>query len=526
MNRRKAELLVRASPLWGSNGMAFGPDGRLYVAQFLAGQISAVDLATGDVEVVVPPDGPLHSPDDLAFDSGGAMYVTDLVPGRVWRRGPTGDFTLVTGGITAPNGIACVGTRVFANEMIPGGRLLELSPAGDEPTVLTAGLAMGNAMQLGPDGQLYYPHMLTGEVFRIPLDGGEPELVAADVPDPVAVRFDRAGALLVLARGASGIVTRVDLAGTGDRSEIVSELNALDNAAFDADNRMFVSSYAHGGVAELAADGRTRQIVPRGLGGPFGVTIDLGGGVHVADHYRLTQPADRPDEDVTTTEQLTFVHGIAADGDLLHTTSQYGHVRTYDRGSGTVRTRADGLNRPLGIAVRADGTLLVAESGAGRIVAIDHDDQVSVLAEGLGRPVDVAVDAGQRCYVSDEQLAAVYRVEHGVPVVLADGLGTPQGITVHDGTMYVVETAHRRLLAIDLATGDVEVEAGSLPVASAAGLTGPEPGLFIPPGLPGMPRPFAGIAATADGSLIIAANGDGSVLLLHPEEAAPGRSDR
>ncbi|MEV6041593.1 hypothetical protein AB0L65_61570 [Nonomuraea sp. NPDC052116] len=526
MSRRTAEPLVRASPLWGSNGMAFGPDGRLYVAQFLAGQISAVDLATGDVEVVVPPDGPLHSPDDLAFDSDGAMYVTDLVPGRVWRRGPTGNFTLVTGELTAPNGIACVGTRVFANEMIPGGRLLELSPAGDEPTVLTAGLAMGNAMQLGPDGQLYYPHMLTGEVFRIPLDGGEPELVAADVRDPVAVRFDRAGALLVLARGASGIVTRVDLAGTGDRSEIVSELNALDNAAFDADNRMFVSSYAHGGVAELATDGRTRQIVPRGLGGPFGVTIDLGGGVHVADHYRLTQPADRPDEDVTTTEQLTFVHGIAADGDLLHTTSQYGHVRTYDRRSGTVRTRADGLNRPLGIAVRADGTLLVAESGAGRIVAIDHDDQVSVLAEGLGRPVDVAVDAGQRCYVSDERLAAVYRVEHGVPVPLADGLGAPQGITVHGGTMYVVETAHRRLLAVDLATGDVEVEAGSLPVASAAGLTGPEPGLFIPPGLPGMPRPFAGIAATADGSLVIAANGDGSVLLLHPEEAAPGRSDR
>ncbi|MEV6157652.1 SMP-30/gluconolactonase/LRE family protein [Nonomuraea sp. NPDC052129] len=527
MNRRKVERLIQARPLWGSNGMAFGPDGRLYVAQFLAGQISAVDLATGDVEVVVPSDGPLQAPDDLAFDTDGAMYVTDLVPGRVWRRDPAGDFVLVTDEITAPNGIACVGTRVFANEMIPGGRLLELSPAGGEPTVLTAGLAMGNAMQLGPDGQLYYPHMLTGEVFRIPLDGGEPELVAADVPDPVAVRFDRGGALLVLSRGASGIVTRVDLAGTGDRSAIVSELNALDNAAFDADNRMFVSSYAHGGVAELMADGRTRQIVPRGLGGPFGVTIDLGGGIHVADHYRLTQPADQQGEadqsgeDVTTTQLLNFVHGVAADGDLLHTTSQYGHVRTYDRRSGTVRTRASGLNRPLGIAVRTNGTLVVAESGAGRVVAIDHDDQVSVLVEGLGRPVDVAVDADQRCYISDERLAAVYHVEDGLPRLLADGLGTPQGITVNDGTVYVVETTHRRLLAIDLATGDVEIEADSLPVASAAGLTRPEPDLFIPPGLPGMPRPFAGIAAAADGSLIIAANGDGSVLRVNPEESAP-----
>nr|SBO97264.1 Flavodoxin reductases (ferredoxin-NADPH reductases) family 1 [Nonomuraea gerenzanensis] len=542
MSRRKVERLVRAAPLGGSNGIAFGPDGRLYVAQYLAGQISAVDLATGDVEVVVPPDGPLRSPDDLAFDTAGAMYVTDLIPGRVWRRDPAGTFTLVTDRITAPNGIACVGTRVFANEMIPGGRLLELSPAGDEPRVLAAGLAMGNAMQLGPDGRLYYPHMLTGEVFRVPLDGGEPELVAADVPAPVAVRFDREGVLLVLSLGQTGTVTRLDLTGTGDRSAVVSDLNALDNAAFDADNRMYVSSYAHGGIAELAPDGRTRQIVPRGLGGPFGVTIDLGGGIHLADHYRLAQPGNGPDEDVTTTDLLTFVHGVAADGDLLHATSQYGQVRTYDRRSGTVRTRADGLNRPLGVAVRADGTLVVAESGAGRVLTIDHDDQISVLAGGLGRPVGVAVGADQRCYVSDEQLGAVHRIEDGGPALLAGGLGTPQGITVHDGTLYIVEPSHRRLLAIDLATGDVRTEADSLAVAPATGLTDPdhdpslpeptpshpdtgpshprtgpsrpERSLFVIPGLPGIPRPFAGIAATPNGALVIAANGDGSVLHL------------
>lgn len=78
------------NPLWGSNGVAFGPDGRLYVAQFLAGQISAVDPATGDVEVVVPMDGPVQSPDDLAFGADGSMYIADLVPGRVWRRSPAG----------------------------------------------------------------------------------------------------------------------------------------------------------------------------------------------------------------------------------------------------------------------------------------------------------------------------------------------------------------------------------------------------------------------------------------------------
>lgn len=88
--RWRARRLNLPSPLWGSNGVAFGPDGRLYVAQFLAGQISAVDPATGDVDVVVPMDSPVQSPDDLAFGADGSMYIADLVPGRVWRRTPAG----------------------------------------------------------------------------------------------------------------------------------------------------------------------------------------------------------------------------------------------------------------------------------------------------------------------------------------------------------------------------------------------------------------------------------------------------
>lgn len=88
--RWQARRLNPPNPLWGSNGVAFGPDGRLYVAQFLAGQISAVDPASGDVDVVVPMDSPVQSPDDLAFGADGSMYITDLVPGRVWRRSPAG----------------------------------------------------------------------------------------------------------------------------------------------------------------------------------------------------------------------------------------------------------------------------------------------------------------------------------------------------------------------------------------------------------------------------------------------------
>ncbi|MFC4504208.1 MULTISPECIES: hypothetical protein [Streptomyces] len=526
--RWRAQRLNPPNRLWGSNGVAFGPDGRLYVAEFLAGRISAVDLATGDVEVAVPVDGPVQSPDDLAFGADGSMYIADLVPGRVWRRDPGGAYTLVSDEVTNPNGITCVGDRLFVNEMKPGGRLMELFPDGREPLVLTEGLALGNAMQLGPDGHLYYPHMLTGQVWRIPPDGGVPEVVADNVHEPVAVRFDRGGVLHVLSRGAEGIVTRVDLHGDGSRTLVTSGLVGLDNAAFDTENRMFVSSYASGGVTELHPDGRIREIVPRGLDGPYGVTVDLGGTVYAADHYRLASPAaehegepgrgDDPAEagGVTTRMLRPFAHGIVADGELLHLTSQYGVVQTYDPVAGTTRERASGLRRPLGIAVGPDGLLVVAEADAGRVVSIGADDTLTVLAEGLDRPVDVAFDGAGHCYVSDERRGAVLRIEEGSAVAVAEGLGAPQGLTVLGGELFTVETAHRRLLAVSLTTGECRTDAEDLPVGPPPGSTPrADPALFAG-GMPGAPARFAGLATTPDGSLLLSADGEGTVLRLSP----------
>lgn len=505
--------------LWGSNGVTFGPDGRLYVAQFLAGQISAVDTATGDVDVVVPLDGPVQAPDDLAFGADGSMYIADLTPGRIWRRSPEGAYSLVSDQVQVPNGITCVGDRLFVNEMKMNGRLLELFPDGGDPVVLTEGLALGNAMQLGPDGCLYYPHMIGNQVWRIPPDGGTPELFAEEVDDPVAVRFDKGGVLVVLSRGPAGIVTRIDLA-TGARSVVVSGVLGLDNAAFDAENRMFVSSFGSGGVTEMREDGRTREIVPRGLSGPFGVTVDLGGTVYAADHYRLVSPGDSGEHDssgVITHELQPFVHGITADDGLLHFASEYGDVRTYDPVHRTTRVRVQGLNEPTGIERSPDGALVVAESGS-RPRRTDRraDRRDGHRHRARGRaPAPRRRRLRRRGPLLRQRRRTRGRApdrrrrdgdRRGRPRGAA-GAGRPRGRTVHGGRRAPVSAGG---VPHD---GETRIDAENLAVGLPPGITRTEPALFAA-GMPGSPHPFAGLAVAPDGSLLLSANGEGSVLRL------------
>ena len=84
------ERLVPPSRLFGSNGLRTGPDGRIYVAQVVGSQISALDVGTGDVETISAKGGPIIAPDDVAFDPTGNLYATEYYDGRVSVRGVDG----------------------------------------------------------------------------------------------------------------------------------------------------------------------------------------------------------------------------------------------------------------------------------------------------------------------------------------------------------------------------------------------------------------------------------------------------
>src|ERR1700760_2214068 len=173
-----ATRVAGPSSLRCANGFNVGPDGALYVAQLYGSCISRVDPDTGATTTVWPQslDG-LIGPDDIAFDTRGVMYVSDMSRGAVRALTPKGVTTLVRDDTPAANGITCHGDRIFVDECRHGGRLLELFRDGREPRVVLDDLNTPNALQVGPDGYIYFPLVMPGEVWRVPVEGGEAERV-------------------------------------------------------------------------------------------------------------------------------------------------------------------------------------------------------------------------------------------------------------------------------------------------------------------------------------------------------------
>ncbi len=510
----KISRVVRPSPLFGSNGMRLGPDGWLYVTQVFGSQITAINPATGEKKIISPRGGAIVSPDDLDFDSRGVMYITEYLNSRVCARMPNGEVRVVSDQVPGANGITVHKDRLFIDECRTGGRLLELFPDGRAPRLMADGLAMPNACAVGPDERLYFPEVLSGDIWRVPLDGGARERFISGMATPPALKFDNRGALVVL-ESHTGDVTRIDLQSRA-RSRVATIETGLDNLEIAPDDRIFVSSFAHGSVWEIAPNGQQKVLEPRGLIGPWGLECS-GGELFIADGPSLMRAsADGSPERVAWVGDKGFpgiVRDVCAGPDgMLYLTTTVGGVASFHPQTHAGEVLASGLDRPNGVACSPRGSVIAVESGSGRVVEIVRAGEIKVIASGLNFPTGIAIAGDGACFVSESGAHRVVRINGAIETV-ADGLDTPQGIAIAGDAVFVLDAGARQLIEISLKDRRRAVIASNLPVGAAGGLM-PKPLPGIPGIFPGPFVPFAGLAAGPGGRIFVAGDADGSVLAL------------
>jgi sugar lactone lactonase YvrE len=391
---------------------------------------------------------------------------------------------------------------------------MELDLAGGRPRMLLEDVPMPNAMEVGPDGKLYFPVMGANEIWRIDPEGGAPETVARDLGVPDAVKFDPEG-FIVSTQAASGQVLRIDPR-TGEQTVLADVAPGLDNLTFVGD-RLFVSSIS-GQINEILADSKVRSLVPDGLNWPLGLAMGEDGVLFVADgpYCYTLQPggALQVAGMLFTPGSPGYTRGIAASspGEVIVTTSS-GEVARYRPAQLESEILAEGFDRLYGVAIAPGGAVVFAEAGAGRLLSVSAGT-VEELATGLHEPMGVAIAPDGTCLVSEEGMGRVVKPAGGGVETVLDGLQKPQGILVRGDVLYVVDAGAKELVEYDMASGARRSVGADLPVGAPPGIV---PKFLDAIGvLSGPMGPFAGIAAGADGTLYLSADTEGSVLALRP----------
>jgi len=452
----------------GINGILFGPDGNLYLTSVVTPAVARIDPESGEILDNWGLDDGAQSPDDLAFGPDGSVYWTDISNGDVTMRTPTGETRVVASPGVGVNPITFSDDgRLFVSQCFMDTNLFELDPAGEaEPRLIRDDLGPGcglNGMDWGSaDGRLYGPRWFRGEVVRVDVDSGQMETVASGFEVPAAVKFDSEGVLHVL-DSLRGEVVRVE--DDGGKEVVARVQPGLDNFAFDASDRLFISSFADGFIVEALSPDENRMVLEGGLNMPGGVALigsDDATRLVVADFFALRQL------DPATGDELGVVRDVigfsdigtsmsvhAADEGRLVLSSWFDNaVRLWDPAADALVQTFGELAAPID-AIQHEGEIVASQWGAGNVIAFSpgNPEEKRVLAEGLSGPAGLTAANGT-LYVADNLAGTVLRVgDDGVETV-AEGLDQPEGLAAANGSIYVVEAGAGRVVAIDPASGE------------------------------------------------------------------------
>lgn len=493
----KAEenIFVRGSPIHGANGIMFDSNDRLHIASIFGREILVMDVDTGEVQKRLGIDLGVEGPDDLAFGPDGSLYWTSILTGEVGRLSPDGvkNSQFVAQGVN-PITFSDDG-RLFLALDFSGDALYELDPElKDPPRLIAENFGQINGFDFGPDGFLYGPIWTQGKVGRIDVDADSFNIeTVSEGFFPAAVKFDSKGRLHTI-DFASGEVLRIDTK-SGKREVIATLSPGLDNLAFDSRDRLFVSNSQDGSIIQVLIEEtdpikKTRTVSRSGMISPGGVAVipRPGGGrsVFVADLWSLREFNGQTGKQVSIEHYFFDPSGIAApitvspDGENLVLSSWVSRqVQVWNPEKREVQINLDFSGPPPNAiplnAIRFQENLVVADLMTGSVFSVidGYTNERQILAEGLKVPAGLAA-ADDNLWVSDWATGKVWQiVSDGRPLSppksMATDLQSPEGIAVDlDGWLLVLETGARRLLRLNLDTGEVSTVAEGLAIGAKA----------------------------------------------------------
>ena len=465
------EILIKGSPLRGSNGAVWGPDGKIYQGSVWSNATFIVDPETGDMKKI---EGTFGT-DDLAFHPDGRLFFNWITKGQIGLLDTDGKVSVFATEHQGNDGIAISKEgRMFTSGLFIDTHLWEVYPDDDRDPRMIAnqGQRMSNAMSFGPDGKLYGSSWVTGEALQIDIETGATLMVGQQQGAILsAAKFNSKGELHVMntKEGAIYKVNRKDAS-----FELVAQTPypATDNFFFSPDDKLFNTSSADGYLHEITGKDTYRVVIPGGLGLSGGVALTQAQGrtnLMVVDIFAIRKFDPKTGKAISAVRDVT----MATDVGWMLTVNNYGKqlvtsswtanfVKIWDPETDSMVANFEKFKQPTNAIALGKDIVFSELGGAIKRFSPAAPDKATTLADGLKQPFGLAYDKGN-LYVSEDLGGRIVQIMKNdkviTPKVVKDGLNSPQGLAIANGHLYVVEAGAGQLLAIDLSSGDTKTVA-------------------------------------------------------------------
>ena len=448
--------------------------GQQYTIQTLAGNGTAGFVGDNGAAAAAL----LSSPNAVALDSKGNLYIADTANQRIRMISPGKTITTIagTGTIGYTGDKAAPTAATFSS---PSGLAFDSSDnlyIADSANNVIRKISSGIITTVAGDQGAYTP-----------FSGDDGPAIGANLWGPTAIAFDSTGNYYI-ADSKNGRIRKVDkgsgiittfVGASGGSSGTDGKLIAPNGLWFDASGALYIADSGHNRLARFVPPSAFSNFAGTGaaffsgdggqanraqLNKPTSVTMDAAGNFYVADTNNSRIRKITPDGFITTIAGSKFT-GYSGDG-------------------GDATSAA--LNFPRGVAVSPNGTVYIADTG---------NHAIRVLTPTFPAIGGVGNAASGTARISPGALASIYGTGFGNSTFVADdGLAWPTTANVVSVTvngvaapLYYVSPGQINFQVpwATPATGTVNVavmvNGGSsnivaVPVASAA------PGLFVLPG--------------------------------------------
>jgi sugar lactone lactonase YvrE len=227
--------------------------------------------------------GPRNGAVELVDASGNVLATTNVYgtgqgPQLAFNSG--NQSTVNATGLSSPNGVAVDGAgNLFIVDGLEN-TVVKITPSGTQTTIIS-GLNAPGQIAVDGAGNLFVADQANGRVVKVSAANGAETTVGSGFQGPYGVAVDGAGDVFVTDDG-SNLVTEV-IAATGAQVTLGNGFSFPLGVAVDGAGDVFVADTFNNRVVEVPAGGGAEITIGYGFANALGVAVDGAGDVFVAD---------------------------------------------------------------------------------------------------------------------------------------------------------------------------------------------------------------------------------------------------